>query len=340
MNRRPTSPARRTPRARPADGGAAARSAAGTPDAGRTTPGSAAKRTPAKSPAAKRTAAQKAAAEKAVVKKAVVKKAVAKRTAKKTTAEKAAATAQGTTTGRPVVSTTSVRRFSERARAQRLMPWRRVAWVAAALAVLSLVAWVLLASPLLTVRTVEVTGTRLVPAAEVEALVDDARGVPLARVGTSELQQRVERLTVVHDATIQRSWPSTLRVVVAERVPIAVVPAEGRFEVVDDEGVVLAVHDEAPEELPVVQVDVGAAGGRTVLEAVETLRALPGEIRDQVVTVSAATRDSVTLTLANDSEVFWGSADESEQKVAVLRVLLQTSASVYDVSAPDTPVTR
>jgi hypothetical protein len=38
--------------------------------------------------------------------------------------------------------------------------------------------------------------------------------------------------------------------------------------------------------------------------------------------------------------VFWGSADDSELKVAVLTALLKRPARSYDVSAPHSPALR
>ena len=39
-------------------------------------------------------------------------------------------------------------------------------------------------------------------------------------------------------------------------------------------------------------------------------------------------------------KVVWGSSDDSERKAEVLSVLMKRQAKVYDVSAPDLPVTK
>ena len=232
-------------------------------------------------------------------------------------------------------------RFAERARAHRRLTWRNAAWVAAVVAVLAAAAWVVLASPLLAVRTIEVTGTQRLAAADVAAVAEPARGVPLARVDTGQIAEQLRELPLVRAVEVERSWPSTVRVAVTERQAMAAVPgAEGGFDVVDTDGVVMESSAEAPAGVPVVQVDVASAGSETVREAVDVLGALPVDLRGQVTTVSAATRDSVTLTLGSGATVFWGSADDSERKAQVLAVLLKTPAAEYDVSSPDTPVTR
>ena len=51
--------------------------------------------------------------------------------------------------------------------------------------------------------------------------------------------------------------------------------------------------------------------------------ALPPDVLAQVDTISAQTRDDVTLTLAgSDQRVVWGSSDDSERKAEILAALL------------------
>lgn len=211
----------------------------------------------------------------------------------------------------------------------------------ALVAVLALLAWVVLASPLLVVRHVDVSGTKRLVPAQVSAVVAGSEGRPLARVDAAALETAVSQLHGVRSARVERNWPSTLDVRVTERVPLAAVPAEGGgFQVVDPDGVVLEAVPDLPDGLPRVEVDVHSAGPRTVQEVVAVLHALPPEIRQQVTIAGGTSRDSVTLQLAGGATVLWGSADESHRKARILSALLVTNAKVYDVSAPDLPVTR
>jgi len=68
--------------------------------------------------------------------------------------------------------------------------------------------------------------------------------------------------------------------------------------------------------------------------------ALPETLRAQVRSISAASPDSITLNLSSDVKVVWGSSDDSARKAGVLSVLMKRQAKVYDVSAPDLPVTK
>jgi cell division protein FtsQ len=77
----------------------------------------------------------------------------------------------------------------------------------------------------------------------------------------------------------------------------------------------------------------------------QVLAALPPEVLVQVDSISARTRDDVTLSLTgSDQRVVWGSASDSDRKALVLAALLGQFATAgpgeYDVSAPGTAVFR
>ena len=75
--------------------------------------------------------------------------------------------------------------------------------------------------------------------------------------------------------------------------------------------------------------------------AVAVLLALPAELLARVDSVTATTRDDVTLVLTGVGQaVRWGSAEDAALKAQVLAALLTRPASVYDVSAPLAPTTR
>lgn len=241
---------------------------------------------------------------------------------------------------RPAPTATSVRRFAARARAARWSALRPLLGVAGVLAVLALAAWVVLSSPLLSVRTVTVVGADRVPAAQVAALGDADLGVPLARVDTGALEDRVEAIRMVRGAEVVRVWPATLEVRLTERVPLAAVPAADGVHVVDAAGVVVEVRPDVPADLPLVEVDVAVAGAAALRETTTVLASLPDDLRAQVERAGASSRDSVTLGLRGGAQVVWGSAEDPALKAEVLRVLLTQPASVYDVSSPGTPVTR
>ena len=71
----------------------------------------------------------------------------------------------------------------------------------------------------------------------------------------------------------------------------------------------------------------------------EAVGSLDSSVRPQVASGSATTTGQVTLVLSSGAHVVWGDSTDSDLKAEVLKVLLQQSASTYDVSSPHSPTT-
>lgn len=187
-------------------------------------------------------------------------------------------------------------------------------------------------------RVVQVSGTERIPAEQVQAIAAQAVGTPLVQVDVGAIEAGVRELPLVLDVQVERRWPRTLGVVVTERVAVAVVPSSGGgFDVVDAEGVVLATSQTPPAEVPLLHVDVEAAGTDTLAAAREVLAALPVDLQRRTTDISATSPADVRLVV-DGTDVRWGTSADSDRKVEVLVGLMDTvPASVYDVSAPGAP---
>jgi hypothetical protein len=72
----------------------------------------------------------------------------------------------------------------------------------------------------------------------------------------------------------------------------------------------------------------------------QALNGMSDEVREQVASITAASPESIRLTLRrSDAVVNWGGPQQSEYKSEVLAILLGVKAGWYDVSNPDTPAT-
>jgi cell division protein FtsQ len=200
-------------------------------------------------------------------------------------------------------------------------------------------AWVVLGTGVLAVRDVHVTGTTRTTPAEVVARAGVPAGTPMARVDTAAVARRVRSLPVVRTVAVERDWPHTLRITVAERRPAAVQRQGAGYELVDPTGVPLGTVARRPRGLPLVSVAARPAGP-ALRAALGALDDVPPGVRGQVVEVRAVSAEQVTLRLTRDRTVLWGSADRGARKGQVLAALLSRRASVYDVTAPDVPTTR
>jgi cell division protein FtsQ len=244
-------------------------------------------------------------------------------------------TAGHTTAGPAPDATTarSRRRFARRQWARRWLTWRPVA--ALLLVILLLVGglWLVFFSSVLAVDGVDVEGTHALGDDDVRRAAAVTDGEPLARVDLDAVRARVEALAMVRSADVTRQWPDHVLISVEERVAVAVVEIGGQVRGMDADGVVFRDYAQAPPGLPHVRTATDTRSD-ALREAAQVIRALPEDLAGRVDYVSVATVDQIELVLRDGRTVVWGSAEESEQKAAVLEPLLRLPGQTYDVSVP------
>ncbi|MGW7679985.1 cell division protein FtsQ/DivIB [Kribbella sp. NPDC054772] len=228
------------------------------------------------------------------------------------------------------------------ARRQRLVRWRSwLPWaIGGGLVVLAgLIVWLFYFSSAFAVSGVRISGADTVPVATIEQTAAVPMGTPLVNVDLRSIADRVRTIPAVADAQVTRAWPRKIVIVVTERVPVVVVTDGSRYELVDATGTRYRTVPDRPAGLPEARV-TGVRRDVTIHSVVTVSAALPETLRAQVGSISAASPDSITLNLSSGVKVVWGSSDDSERKAGVLSVLMKRQAKVYDVSAPDLPVTK
>jgi cell division protein FtsQ len=200
-------------------------------------------------------------------------------------------------------------------------------------------------SPILALREIRVDGTTRLDPALVRDAVAGQLGTPLALLDEGRIRSELSQFTTIRSYVTELVPPDTLVIHIVERSPLGVVVSASGFDVVDAAGVVLESSPSRPDDLPLLQTDAEGAEGAAFAAMAEVLVALPGDVLAQVDSISARTRDDVTLTLTgSDQRVVWGSAADSDRKAAVLAALLERFAGAgggeYDVSAPGSAVFR
>jgi cell division protein FtsQ len=202
-------------------------------------------------------------------------------------------------------------------------------------------------SPVLAVRSVSVTGTKLLKPAQVQAALKPLLGTPLPQVSDSEIDSLLKPLVQIKAVRTQAQPPSVLVVHVQERVPVALVKRGSEYMLVDVDGVKLgATADPASVKLPVIDGGAGTIGKDLFQATAEVLGALPANVLAKLSNASAKSVDAVELKLLDGQTVVWGNASDKELKARVLEALLKVPAdpanpvNTYDVSAPRHPVTR
>lgn len=203
---------------------------------------------------------------------------------------------------------------------------------------------VLVLSPALAFRQLEVNGARLVSEAEIAAALQPLYGEPLARVTEERVAEVFAPLTLIQAFTTRIQPPNTLVVTIIERSPVGYVAGPGGFAVVDAVGVRLWTEPSAPTNVPLILVAPDPESPSFVAVS-RVLLALPAEIQAQVEGITATTLDDVRFTIRDrEHEVVWGSAERSAEKARVLGASLTAAGAdaprVIDVSTPETVVIR
>jgi cell division protein FtsQ len=139
---------------------------------------------------------------------------------------------------------------------------------------------------------------------------------------------------------VSRGWPSTVKIEVVERTPVAAVPTSSGFTLIDAEGVAFRTVDRPPSGLPVARLAAPGPEDINTRSALTVLAALTAELREQLVEISVPKPAQVRLGLRRDRTVIWGDDTQSETKAQVATALLERKGDTIDVSAPDVVTIR
>lgn len=216
---------------------------------------------------------------------------------------------------------------------------QRLAAVVAVLAVAGL-GYALVFTPVVGVRSVEVTGVKRLEKAAVLKLADIADRYPMVRVNTDGAEQRIATLPQVEAVEVSRSWPTTISIEVTERTPLAYFDAQDGLWLVDRFGVPFHRVGHRPARLPELKIATVASDDRTTRAATSVLTGIGSKLRDRVKMISARTPRSVTMTLSGGRVVRWGDDSQIERKSRVLAALLTRPGKYYDVSSPELPTVK
>ncbi|MEI7913619.1 MAG: cell division protein FtsQ/DivIB [Mycobacteriaceae bacterium] len=216
---------------------------------------------------------------------------------------------------------------------------KTVVWMIGLGVLVVALALVLYFTPVMSARSLVVVGTGAVTREEVVDVAQVRLGTPLLQIDTDAVADRVAGIRRVASARVQREYPSTLRITIAERIPVVVKDFPDGPHLFDRDGVDFATGP-PPPGLPYIDVaDPGPADPPT-MAALEVMTALRPEVVAQVSRVAAPSVASVTLTLSDGRTVVWGTTDRTAEKAEKLAALLTQPGRLYDVSSPDLPTVK
>ena len=199
------------------------------------------------------------------------------------------------------------------------------------LAAVTLVAgtMVVLSSPVVGVRYVDIEGNRYVDADRVARVVDSLLGVSVLTADTAEARRLLEEDPWVARARISTYFPDRVVIEVEERVPAAwFAGVDGSARVIDVTGHVLAVVEGMPTDYARIEgtgpnLVPGATADLPFRAAAQLSQSLPPELQPLVGSYGVTETGQVTMTLATGTVVSFGEPVDMRNKLVSLVVLLR-----------------
>lgn len=115
--------------------------------------------------------------------------------------------------------------------------WIGVSAGALILLIAGVLLWLFFLSTTFSAKEVVVQGVKLLDVQAVRQSASVRSDVPLARLDTNAIRERVEKLPEVRKAEVSVDYPSTVRIQVTERVALYQLAKQNAFSWVDAEGV-------------------------------------------------------------------------------------------------------
>jgi cell division protein FtsQ len=247
-------------------------------------------------------------------------------------------TSTGRTTGgaAPRRRPAADRRIAERRKAiiaTRARRRRRIlGWGLAVIALAVGVAY-LIRTPLFGLSEVRVSGIEAVTEAEVLEAAGVRIGEPYLGLDLTAIGGRVAALPRVAAVRVTRDYPSSLRIAVTERPPVASVSDGSAYWLVAADGTVLDPVGGQPADLPYVASvllpdGVGPGSrlppGNELANALTALGGMDPQLKRQVTGVNARTLDSLEFTLKDGTRVLYGLAVDQRAKDAAVQLIRRT----------------
>jgi cell division protein FtsQ len=201
-------------------------------------------------------------------------------------------------------------------------------------------------TPLFGLSEVRIVGTQALDRSQVLAVSGVRLGEPYLGLDLEAIRRRVAALPRVGAVRVTRDYPSTLRIAVRERLPVASVSADGAYWLVAADGTVLdSVVGARPAGLPYVAhvplPDGVRAGsrlppGNPLANALTALGGMRSQLKREVVGVRAGSIDGLEFTLKDGSRVLYGLAvDQPAKDTAVLLIRRQLAREKREVQRID-----
>ena len=174
-------------------------------------------------------------------------------------------------------------------------------------------------------------------AAKILKVAAISKGEQITELDQDAAAGRVLSLPDIRSVKFDRKWNNNFVISVELRDPIGWYKYKDQLNYIDSDGSTYISNAEQPDSELIV---FSALSNRAREYSVTAFFDLPPKVANKVVQANARSSSNIRFILKDGVEVVWGDIERPERKAEVLEVLMQRTAKLYDVSAPDLPIIR
>ena len=188
---------------------------------------------------------------------------------------------------------------------------------------------IVLASPIVAVRNIDVEGAKYANSTLIETVSKSLRGKSVLTVDTNAAQKLLETDPWIESVRIKTYLPGRAVIEINERVPVAwFLGVDNQGRVIDQDGRVLAVVNGRPTEYMLIDgtgpnLIAGAMAAESYAAAAQLAMSLPDEIRPVVKNMGVNGPNQVTMTLLTGAVVKFGEPVDLRNKLVNVVVILR-----------------
>ena len=188
---------------------------------------------------------------------------------------------------------------------------------------------IVLASPIVAVRNIDVEGAKYANSTLIETVSKSLRGKSVLTVDTNAAQKLLETDPWIESVRIKTYLPGRAVIEINERVPVAwFLGVDNQGRVIDQDGRVLAVVNGRPTEYMLIDgtgpnLIAGAMASESYTAAAQLAMSLPDEIRPVVKSMGVNGPNQVTMTLLTGAVVKFGEPVDLRNKLVNVVVILR-----------------
>jgi cell division protein FtsQ len=217
---------------------------------------------------------------------------------------------------------------------------------------LAILLWVYTGTGVLNVKRVEFRGNEKLQADYLRALTGIGGDTHLLKMDVKAVESALLSEPYIARADITRHYPNTVEIEIVERRPSGYVLQNGKYALIDQEGMVLESVDAVPPglvEIKDLALPLLLAGnkisGAEFASVTSLIGSLPQALREKTA-AAGINKDDGLYIMADGTTVIYGEADDFSRKNAIALMALSVLVPRYgaieyiDVSYPEHPVIK